>query len=852
MRFLLLIGLCLALPAGALAAGADEENLRVWPADLEDQPPELMMTRWLRARAGEAFDRWQEDYEKRTTPEQIAAYQQNLRERFIAALGGFPERTPLNAEVTGIVERQGFRVEKIVFESRPRHFVTAALFLPDSKHHIPPYPGVLVPCGHSHNGKAYDAYQRACALLALNGIAALIFDPVDQGERFQLLDKDGKPRIGGTKGHTMMGVGSILLGRNTARFEVYDGMRAIDYLQSRPEVDGVRIGCTGNSGGGTQTSYLMALDDRIGAASPSCYITSFERLLDTIGVQDAEQNVFGQLAFGMDHADFLMMRAPSPVLICAATRDFFDIAGTWSSFRCAKRLFARMGFAGRIDLVEGDTGHGYGRTQREAVARFMLRRLAGRDEPASEPEIEILSEEEIRCTPQGQVMLLDNARSVYDLNRDRENALAEKRRAIWSNNALPENLDRVRALAGIRPLDELPEPQVRKTGAEIKRKKYTIERLFFDLGGGLCLTGLHCVPLERTKTGRSVLFLDEKGAAAATAPGGPVEALVLKGHPVLALDVRGSGETAQTGQRYFSPEFGGDGQDWYTAYILGLSYVGMRAEDILTGARNLGRGEPDPPYPVDLIACGSLGVPALHAAALEPGLFASVRIEGSLASWSHVIRADLTRNQLVNAVHGALTFYDLPDLAAALGDKVFIVNPVDALGRPLEEPVLPRDGSREKDRRRARVLFDCYAINFAWGFHLEGFFIDSEGRVYTYDHSNEVWHGPPDGRPSDEDLTEKHRGAELILKIPRDIIAGKYPLVAKAKDGKVTRKSAGADMGAHVFEGFLWDPDAGRYDPVLLRSTGDWEEINTSRSARELVEWLETIAAKVARAAEKK
>jgi hypothetical protein len=431
----------------------------------------------------------------------------------------------------------------------------------------------------------------------------------------------------------------------------------------------------------------MSLDNRIDAASPSCYIMSFERLLDSIGVQDAEQNIFGQLAFGMDHADYLMMRAPSPVLICAATRDFFDIKGTWDSFRYGKRLFSRMGFSERIDIVECDQPHSYKRIQREAIARFMLRWIAGRDEVVTEPELSVLSEEEIRCTPHGQVMLLDGARSVYDLNRDYERELAEKRRNLWSAGAVSENLDRVRTIAGIRPLGELPEPKVHRSGAEITREGYSIEKLLIELGDGLFLTGLHCRPVESTKTGRSVLFLDEKGSAAAVAVGGPVEALAKKGHPVLALDVRGSGETAQTKQGYFHPEFGGDGQDWYTAYILGLSYVGMRSEDILTCARHLGRAgrsKSDSFYPVDLIARGSLGVPALHAAALEPELFASVLIEGSLASWSHVIEADLTRNQLVNAVHGALTHYDLPDLAAVLGEKLIVKNPVDALGRPLK------------------------------------------------------------------------------------------------------------------------------------------------------------------------
>ena len=92
-------------------------------------------------------------------PAQIAAYQARLREKFLEAIGGLPQRTPLNAKVTGTVRREGYRVEKVIFESQPQHFVTALLFLPGSDAQRPPCPGVLVPCGHAKDAKGSDAYQ---------------------------------------------------------------------------------------------------------------------------------------------------------------------------------------------------------------------------------------------------------------------------------------------------------------------------------------------------------------------------------------------------------------------------------------------------------------------------------------------------------------------------------------------------------------------------------------------------------------------------------------------------------------------------------------------------------------------
>ncbi len=664
--------LCLVTIAGVSA----DENLRVLPENLDGVAADKIMGHYLRKQAALQFENWKREYENRKTSGQVAEYQKRLRTKFIEVLGGFPDRTPLNPQVTGVIRRDGYRVEKIIFESQPEHYVTAALFLPDAKKHKAPYPGVLVPCGHSKIAKAHDSYQKMGALLALNGMAALVFDPIDQGERFQLV-KDW-PEFWGTKAHTMVAVGSILLGRNTATFEVWDGMRGIDYLQSRPEVDPKRIGCTGNSGGGTQTSYLMALDERIIAASPSCYITNFDRLLNTLGGQDAEQNIYAQLEFGMDHADYLMMRAPTPILICAATRDFFDIGGTWTSFRYAKRLYTRLGFAERVDLLENDAGHNYNQQAREGVVRWMSRWLLGKDKPITEPEIKRLSEEEMQCSPEGQVMLIKGARSVYDLNREYEKELAERRKKMWAKTEDAEMLSRVRKIAGIRRLEEILKPKVEEHGI-IERDGYNIKKIVIKPEEGIYLPALIFAPSGEIEKG-AVIYLHEKGKAADAAPGGPIEKLVKTGRLVVAVDIRGVGETHGIGQRYFMPYFGTDGQDFYIAYVLGRSYVGMRAEDVLICTRLLRQKQPGP---VSLIAIGHVGIPALHAAALEPDLFDSVKLTRTLISWSNVVEMGKSQDQLVNTVHGALTIYDLPNLAETLGDKLIIEEPLDALGKPI-------------------------------------------------------------------------------------------------------------------------------------------------------------------------
>jgi hypothetical protein len=171
--------------------------------------------------------------------------------------------------------------------------------------------------------------------------------------------------------------------------------------------------------------------------------------------------------------------------------------------------------------------------------------------------------------------------------------------------------------------------------------------------------------------------------------GGPIERLVKEGHLVLAVDLRGSGETQDPGVTRYANIAHYIGQEWrdlYIAYLLGTSYLKMRAEDVLVCARLAAAYESDgKPGAVHLVSIGRCGPPALHAVALEPERFASATLRNSLVSWSHVVRTPRARNQFINVVHGALEVYDLPDLVAALPEgKVTLVQPFDALEQPVE------------------------------------------------------------------------------------------------------------------------------------------------------------------------
>jgi dienelactone hydrolase len=683
----------MALITATAAFAADELTL----LDPNSKPAEAFEN-WLLSEFNALCDKRSAAFEVMLKSEAACtAWQQERRAFFLERIGGLPERTPLNPQIMGQLQGQGYRLQKIVLETRPAFHLTGNLYLPETP---APWPAVLVPCGHSHDGKAAGQYQLICMLLARHGMAALCYDPIGQGERYQMLDPtkdrvvfDDAPhvkvphpnvRLMCTTEHTMTGISSALIGANVAQFRIWDGMRVIDYLQSRDDILPDKIGCTGNSGGGTETAYLMALDDRILAAAPGCYLTTFRKLIETKGPQDGEQNIFGQIAFGMDEADYCIMRAPRPTLICAGTRDVtFDFDGTWELFRDAKRFYSRLGHSDMIDLAAPDAPHGFTLQLREAVTRFMARHLLGKDivvreveklpDSFTDDDLRSLSvpdwtAEQLQCVPQGQVMLLPGERSVFDIN-------AETARKLSATRKSSMDLPTIRQAIGAS--ETVPEPQVQVVG-KLERDGFIIEKMALRRENAFELPGLLFTPAE--PNGKAILYLHGSSLQADT---DTIESLVRDGHLVLAAELRGIGET-ETGHRrksFGAGLFGRDNLEIFTAYLMGKSYVGMRSDDARSWLRVLQARSSD----VSLIAVGEAAIPALHAAALEPGAFQTIKLRHMIPSWESLVGASGTVDQTVNMVHGVLRHYDLPDLIQFVGqERVLIDEPINGLDMKLE------------------------------------------------------------------------------------------------------------------------------------------------------------------------
>jgi hypothetical protein len=344
------------------------------------------------------------------TPQHAEARRKQVRAKLVDLIGGLPsERAPLNGRVTWTKDRGRYWIEGVTYESLPGYIVTANLYRPKAQGR---FPAVLFPIGHWEIGK--PAAQRIAANLALKGFVVLAFDPVGQGERMQAYDtRIGRSIIGGpTEQHFMAGAQAVLAGHNVARYFIWDGIRGIDYLISRPEVDASRIGCTGCSGGGTQATYISALDDRVKVAAPACYMQSFQ-LLFSGPVGDSEQSFPNFLASGLDQTDYVELFSPKPWLIASTERDFFTPAAAKIVFEEARAWYRMLDYEDRVKWVVGPGPHGTPLEVREAIYEWMIRWLKGGDGSAKEEEVELVADLDLRVTPSGQV----GGRELFEIIR---------------------------------------------------------------------------------------------------------------------------------------------------------------------------------------------------------------------------------------------------------------------------------------------------------------------------------------------------------------------------------------------------------------------------------------------------
>ncbi len=602
------------------------------------------------------------------------ARQTEVRNTLWNIIGPFPDKTPLNARITGTVKKNGYRIENVIYESLPGFYVTASLFIPDKIKK--PAPGILFCSGHSTGVYRLKNYQTPLLNLVSKGFVVLAIDPIGQGERLQYFDPaKGASVIGSsTSEHSYPSVQVFLLGKSVARYFLWDGIRGIDYLVSRKEVDSKRIGVHGLSGGGTQTAYISALDERVVASAPAGYITSYRRLMESIGVQDGEQNFYHELTQGIDHADFIVARAPKPTLIMATISDFFSIQGSRETYSGLKTVFSVFDKPDNIEITEDDGGHGYTRKNREAMYAFFQKHLQLPGSPVEE-EVDYPTAEELQKTQTGQLSTSIPGETVFSLNRaDAEKMISDIRSARTSGQTFGKTvLNSAKLLSGYIEPSESNAPVF--TG-RFQREGYVVEKYHLKGEGNYVIPYILLKPQNSNK--KSIIYLHPSDKLADAGNDGELEWFVKQGFTVLAPDMLGIGETG-------NGNFKGDAQiggvtynTWYTAVIIGRSIVGIRAGDVTRLARILKQQGADEIYG---LARKEMASVMLYAAAFNNEIKRIALIEPISSYRSIVMNRFYNPGFIHNLVPGALKSYDLPDLAGTLAPrKLLMAGTTDANG----------------------------------------------------------------------------------------------------------------------------------------------------------------------------
>lgn len=600
------------------------------------------------------------------TPGDIARYQTETRALLQRAVGPFPARTPLNPVRTGTLDRGAYVIEKVIFEARPKHFVTANVFVPRNRQ--PPFPAVITTIGHWGAGKAHEDHQRMAAYMARRGILVVTYDVPGQGERIEhyspifrrtILDR-GSSEYFVTTEHNFVAAHAILAKGSFLHYLLWDGIRTIDYAASRPDVDPSRLAAAGTSGGGWLTEAIAAYDTRIKAAIPVCYGgCAADQLLNTeLGALDMDALI-----------------APRPLLLIGATGDSRDnVAGKIRKRDLIAPLYRIQNVPDRLRFMLAESRHGFTDSMYPVAFEFLNGYLTPSAGPEPAPLAPAESESDLNATLTGQVTSSLPSETTFTLARS----------AARQATRPKPTLAGVAAKLGIS-VDSPPAPRA-SVLARFPRPGYSVEKVVYYPEPDIYIPAILFLPAKPQPV-PAVVLINEAGKTAGRIVQDYIQPLVESGHAVLTIDPRGMGETAPAAQSsadYRGFTMDGESTAFYAALHLQKTLVGMRVQDVRSAASYLATRREIDPRRVTVAGFGTGGVLALYAAAFEPNLRAATAIH-ALASYASFAETDLYTVRQSLLAPAVLESFDLPDVAGlAAPRQVTLVNPITAAQTPAD------------------------------------------------------------------------------------------------------------------------------------------------------------------------
>jgi dienelactone hydrolase len=602
-----------------------------------------------------------------------------LRTAMFEAMGTFPDKScPLEPKVVGVLRRTGYRIEKLLFQSQPDVWVTASAYVPENVRRK--VPAVLAVHGHWPWARRDPVVQARCLGLVQLGFFVLAVDAFGAGERHPSPARG--TYHGGLFGSTLWPVGQTLLG-----MQVYDNRRAVDYLRTRPEVDGDLLGITGASGGGNQTMYAGALDERFRAVVPVCSVGTYQAYLQAACC--VCEVLPGALRFA-EEGDVLALVAPRALLVISATQDAFQfsVGEAAKSMDRARPVFRLYGIPDKLEHAVFESGHDYNQAMRERMYGWMVQwlRNEGEGKPIPEPKHTIETPEDLQCLTEGKrprEFLFPPTFAAREANKLVARFAARKPDHIedWESTAIAMRTRLATDIFGGFP--KLPRPTAEVGSREVKGRVVATS-LSIQPEPGLTLPVILKSVVARTGKEPTCIVLHQDGKTEALDH--PLAAALLdRGWTLLAPDLRATGTLHPPHDAVAGAP---DHNSAEHALWIGRPLLGQWVFDVLCILDWMALQPTLDRRRFAVLGLGNAGIIALCAAALLDDRIASVMTVRSPVTYipEQAYPAGFSMGLLAP---GILKAGDVPHLAAlAAPRRLTVVDGLTAQGRKLQERYL--------------------------------------------------------------------------------------------------------------------------------------------------------------------